>query len=212
MELKVNALCLRADDVGESDKMIALAAFGYGKLSARVRSVKSPKAKLKLAASPFCFGEYLLVKKDGRFTVTGCSPEENFFPCWEDIRRYAAANIIVEILGKVIREEIDCGTETALALLALSSAAYSDTEPLTAAVWFLAKLTDEMGIQTEGSGIPEKILTLLESIKSADVAGLDSLGLSYSELYEILGYLNLIYREELSGKINSISEALKLRQ
>ena len=57
---KIKALVLRAADFKENDKLLLLYCGEYGKITASIRGVKKPGAKLKFAAEPFCFGEFML--------------------------------------------------------------------------------------------------------------------------------------------------------
>ena len=76
---KIKALVLRAADFKENDKLLLLYCGEYGKITASIRGVKKPGAKLKFAAEPFCFGEFMLSVKDGRYAVTNCTEIESFF-------------------------------------------------------------------------------------------------------------------------------------
>ena len=60
MEYKVDALVLRTADYGESDKMLTLFSLQQGKISAAAKGVRKAGAKLRFAAQPFCFAEYVL--------------------------------------------------------------------------------------------------------------------------------------------------------
>ena len=91
MEIKVNALMLRAADYGENDKILTLLAAGRGKLTAGMKGVKKAGARLKFAAQPFCFAEYVLACRGGRYTVIGCSETESFYDLRTDIMKYCAA-------------------------------------------------------------------------------------------------------------------------
>ena len=53
MEIKVNALVLRAADYGENDKILTLLTAERGKLTAGIKGVRKSGAKLKFAAQPF---------------------------------------------------------------------------------------------------------------------------------------------------------------
>ena len=68
MEFKADALVLRAADWGEYDKIVTLFTAERGKLSAALKGVKRAGAKLKFAAQPFCFAEFVFVEKAGRPT------------------------------------------------------------------------------------------------------------------------------------------------
>ena len=63
MEIKVDALVLRTADFGENDKMLTLFSLQRGKLSAAAKGVRKAGAKLRFAAQPFCFAEYVLAEK-----------------------------------------------------------------------------------------------------------------------------------------------------
>ena len=54
MEIKADALLLRAADYGENDKIVTLLTAEYGKIAAAMKGVKKAGAKLRFAAQPFC--------------------------------------------------------------------------------------------------------------------------------------------------------------
>ena len=56
--VSLDCLCLKAIDYKDNDRLVTLYASGKDKLTAVAKGCKSPKAKLKFAASPFCFGNY----------------------------------------------------------------------------------------------------------------------------------------------------------
>lgn len=93
-------LCLKAIDYKENDKLITLYCAGKGKIVATAKGCKSPKAKLKYATSPLCFGHYYFSKKNGRYTLTGCDCLDSFFDLSTDIEKFYTAMTIVEVLDK----------------------------------------------------------------------------------------------------------------
>ncbi len=95
MEIKVDALVLRTADFGESDKMLTLFTLQRGKLSAAAKGVRKAGAKLRFAAQPFCFAEYVLAEKGDRRTVIQASNTDGFYALREDIGKfYAAASLV----------------------------------------------------------------------------------------------------------------------
>lgn len=96
MEIKVNALVLKAVDYNENDKILTLLTAEYGKITAGIKGVKKPAAKLRFAAQPFCFAEYVLSEKSGKYTVINCSECESFFDLRTDICRFYAACAVIE--------------------------------------------------------------------------------------------------------------------
>lgn len=96
MEKKLNALMLRATDYGENDKILTLLSAEEGRISAGIKGVRKAGAKLRFAAQPFCFAEYILAEKGGRYTVIQASECESFYELRGDINRYFAACAVCE--------------------------------------------------------------------------------------------------------------------
>ena len=57
MEVKTDAVVLKAIDYKDNDKLLTLFSPSLGKITAGIKGVKKPKAKLAFAAQPFCFAE-----------------------------------------------------------------------------------------------------------------------------------------------------------
>lgn len=96
MEEKVNAVMLRSIDYGENDKILTLLTAEKGKITAGIKGVKKAGARLKFAAQPFCFAEYVLASKSGKYTVIGCSETESFYDLRTDILKFYAASAVAE--------------------------------------------------------------------------------------------------------------------
>lgn len=94
--VKVNALMLRAADYLENDKILTLLTAERGKISAGIKGVKKAGAKLKFAAQPFCFAEYVLAERGGRYTVIQASECESFYELRCDVNKYYAACAVCE--------------------------------------------------------------------------------------------------------------------
>ena len=105
MEFKTDALVIKATDYKENDKLLNLFTPSRGKLTAGIRGVRKPKAKLAFAAQPFCFAEYVLAEKGGRYTVTAAYLYDGFFALRTDIVRYYAACAVLEICDALLVEE-----------------------------------------------------------------------------------------------------------
>ncbi len=96
MELIVNAVMLRAVDYNENDKILTLLTAENGKLTAGIKGVKKAAAKLKFAAQPFCFAEYVLTKRGDKYTVINATECESFYDLRTDIEKFYAASAAVE--------------------------------------------------------------------------------------------------------------------
>jgi len=104
MEIKTEAIVLQSIDYKDNDKLLTLFSPSLGKITAGIRGVKKPKAKLAFSAQPFCFSEYVLAEKGGRYTVTGAYLHESFFSLRYDIVRFYAACAMAEICLSILYE------------------------------------------------------------------------------------------------------------
>lgn len=94
--VKVNAVVLRTVDYLENDKILTLLTAERGRITAGIKGVKKAGAKLKFAAQPFCFAEYILAERGGRYTVTQASECESFYSIRTDVNKYYAACAVCE--------------------------------------------------------------------------------------------------------------------
>lgn len=122
MQIKTDALLLRAVNFGESDKIVTLLG-AEGKLTAGMRGVRKAGAKLGFAAQPFCFAEYVLARRGSRNTVISASLHDGFFSLSGDIRSFYAAGCITEACDKLCLEGMEGGPLLVEAVSALGSLA-----------------------------------------------------------------------------------------
>ena len=104
MEVKTDAIVLKAVDYKDNDKILTLFSPALGRITAGAKGVKKAKAKLSFAAQPFCFAEYVLAEKGGRYTVTGAYLHESFLSLRYDIVRFYAACALAEVCLTVLYE------------------------------------------------------------------------------------------------------------
>ncbi len=138
--IKVNALMLRAVDYGENDKILTLLSAELGKISAGIKGVKKAGAKLRFAAQPFCFAEYVLTKRGERYTVTQASETESFYDIRTDINKFYAASAVCEGANSLTFGGAEDERLFTLAVQALSNICNSD-ESYALIKFFLAALS-----------------------------------------------------------------------
>ncbi len=117
---------LRAVDYGENDKILTLLTAEAGKLSAGIKGVKKAGAKLRFAAQPFCFAEYILARRGDRYTVTQASENESFYDLRTDINKFYAASAVCEGANALTFEGDDCSEVFTFAVRALSEICNGD--------------------------------------------------------------------------------------
>ncbi|MCL2631073.1 MAG: DNA repair protein RecO [Firmicutes bacterium] len=194
MEQKIKALCVKALKWKDNDFLLTLISAERGKLIAKIKSPKSPKAKLRLASSPLCFGEYIITQRGGTHSVIGCTVIENFFSCWQDIDKYGASQIVCEVLDKLTHDGVDTGRELVLAVKSLSEIDSSGNEPLAVAVEFVKKMLLSLGVDCRKDGLSG------EKHSSEDS----------TEAVKLLNKYQHIIKNNFGEKINSIAVITKI--
>lgn len=133
-DIRVNAIVIRAINYSENDRLLTLLTLERGRITAKIKGCKSPKSKLRYAASLLSFGEYLLVEKDSRYTVTGCNSKDSFQLITEDINKYYVASIIMETANRLTEDSIECSELFLTVLRLLNILCYQDIDPKIIAV------------------------------------------------------------------------------
>lgn len=108
METKVNALVLRAADYNDNDKILTLLTAEKGKITAAAKGVKKAGAKLRFAAQPFCFAEYVLASSKDKYTVINATEQESFYDLRVDINKFYAASAAIEAAAALTFEGDEC--------------------------------------------------------------------------------------------------------
>ena len=96
MEFTEDALVIRTANYGENDRMVTLLSAGRGKFGAAMKGVRKAGAKLNFAAQPFCFAEFVLAQRGGKYTVIGAAEAESFYDLRTDITKFYAASAAAE--------------------------------------------------------------------------------------------------------------------
>ncbi len=108
MELVVNGITLKAVDYNENDKILTLLTAERGKITAGIKGVKKAGAKLKFAAQPFCFAEFVLAKRGEKYTVINAAECESFYDLRTDINKFYAACSATEAANALTYESDEC--------------------------------------------------------------------------------------------------------
>ncbi len=137
MEEKLKAVVLRAIDYKENDKLITLFSLEEGVVTAVARGVKKANAKLKFAAAPFCFCEYVLAKKGDKRTVVSAEIIESFYSLREDIFKLYAGSAALEFVYLFVKEGMENGRLFVLLMDFLKNLCFSEADAYVLLVKFL---------------------------------------------------------------------------
>lgn len=144
--IKTRAVVARRSDYAESNCMLTLYAEELGIISACVYGIKSKKSRLRAAAQPLCFAEFVLAKGGGDiYRVESADIIETFYPISEDIQKLALANYFTELMG----DSFSASDNEMLALLlnTLYAISYKDIDTALAKAVFELKIMQYSGYE-----------------------------------------------------------------
>lgn len=145
--VKVTAICSRSIDYREYDRLLELISLEQGKITAVIRGVKKPTAKLKYASRPFCFGNYMLAKTNGRYTVCDLTEIENFSELSDDLEKFYAASAMLELLSKTLAEG-QANAEAVIATIkALKAICFEQKQPFAALNEAIIEILRSLGFE-----------------------------------------------------------------
>ncbi len=147
MEEKQNGIVLNAINFSENDKLLNVFTLNKGVVFAKIKGVKKAGAKLKFAAEPFCFAEFIFSKTGEKRTVIGATLIDSFYPVRENIQKFYCASAVVEFVRRFYKEEMVDEKEFMLVISALKEIAYTENY-LSALVKFLV-----LGLENCGFGL-----------------------------------------------------------
>lgn len=155
MEIKTDAIVLRAAEYKDADKILTLLTPSAGKISAGIKGVKKSGAKLAFAAQPFAFCEYVLAEKGGRHTVVSAYLHDGFYPLRTDVVRFYAACTVAEICDALCVEGAENESMFVAAANALRSLSYGKESCGEVLASFLLTALFEAGymIDLDGCGV-----------------------------------------------------------
>jgi DNA repair protein RecO (recombination protein O) len=143
--LKLKAVVLSSIDYREKDKIIKLFSLENGMISAVLKGVRSDKAKLKFASQPFCFANFLLVKRGAYYVVTSAELEDSFFDLTKDINTYYTAFALLEVVQASLMEEQSSPIVFINLLKALRAMCYDKINPKLVLLKFVLGMLKVLG-------------------------------------------------------------------
>ena len=152
MEEKLSGIVLGGISYGENDKILKIFTLEKGVVSAKIKGVKKAGAKLKFAAEPFCFAEFIFSVRNEMRTVIGASLIDSFYQVREDIIKYFAAGTVLEFVKRFYKENIASKKAFVNTANTLKDIAYADGNARNKLVRFLLKELDDIGYALSFNG------------------------------------------------------------
>ena len=105
-EIKINGIVLSTLPYKDNDLLLRIFTPEIGKITCIMKGVKSAKAKLKWAALPFSFCEWVLAKKGEFYVVTNATSYDTFFDLTQNYDNYVMASMLLEIVDVMLKPNI----------------------------------------------------------------------------------------------------------
>ncbi len=148
MEEKYNAIVIRSTNYKENDKMLNLFTLENGLVSACLRGAKKANSKLGWAGELFCFGEYVLIEKDGRRTVKEVNQIDSFYSIRLDADKLYASSAIAQFVSSFLLDGIKSYKLFLLVVNALKTLSQTNVDPKLILICFYLK-----GMEFQGYGL-----------------------------------------------------------
>ena len=148
-QITVKALVLRSADYGEYDKMLTLLCEGMGKISVCAKGAKSLKDGRGAATQCFCYGEYVISEKNGRYMFVSANPQEAFLGLSQDIEKLSCATEMLKFADRICPPGEPCDEMLRVLLNSLYALANLNKSVDTAKTVFYLKSLIMLGIEPE---------------------------------------------------------------
>ena len=144
MDKKLTAILIKSIDVRDSDKSIRIFSAEEGCVTAVMRGVRKPTAKMKFAAQPFALCIYEVSEKNGKNIITGATQIEDLYALCLDPEKYAAACVLLDVTNNA-NLSIDSAKLFIILLKALKALLYSKTVSMLVVTKFIQKVLTMSG-------------------------------------------------------------------
>ena len=146
---KLEALVLREQAAGETNKQLIVLARGRGRMLLSARGARKPQSKLLAVAQPFVYGEYLVYPGRGFASITEGTVLRGFYGLRRELSRLGAAAYCAELCEQAAPEGVEADGILRLALTTLAVLSKTEFSPRLAACIFELALLSESGFLAE---------------------------------------------------------------
>lgn len=147
MEKKIKGIVIKNFDSGDRDKLITIFT-PEGLMSAKLKGVNSPTAKLKYAKQCFCFADFVL-NGDKIMVVTSADLIDSFYSLTQDYDIFEEATKILKLARALMKEGESNPFLFVELIQCFKTLAYSKVQIYVTQIKFLLNLFYNQGYQFE---------------------------------------------------------------
>jgi len=144
-DIEVTGIVLSAMPYREKDKIIHIFTVELGCITGILKGVSSPKAKLKFAGQPFCFGKFNLTPGHDFFVVKGVESIDTFFDITIDYDNFRLCNLMLEICKVILKPNIISEKLFIDLLKSLQNIVYNNVDTRLCVLKFLCNVLETIG-------------------------------------------------------------------
>lgn len=95
--IKTRGIVLRAQNVGEADKMLTVLSAELGRISVWAKGIKSLKHASRSSGAPFCYSEFVLKERGEAYTLVSATLSESFYGLRKNIKLLALGSYFLSL-------------------------------------------------------------------------------------------------------------------
>lgn len=144
-DILVTGIVLSSMPYKEKDKLIHIFSVELGLITGILKGVASPKAKLKFAGQPFCFGKFDLSPSHDFYLVKGVESIDTFFDLTLDYDNFKLCNLMLEICKIILKPNIISEKLFLDLLKTLQNIVYNNTDSKISLLKFVTNVLEIIG-------------------------------------------------------------------
>ena len=145
--VRTDGIVLRHVNFGENDRILTILSPTLGLVTVSARGCRKATSRMLSASELFTAGEYLLYEKEGRFTLSSFSLQENFYPLRNDFTRLSHGAYWLALCEATAQPGEDCARLFKMLMLSLAVLTYGDLPERALTAVFLMQFSILMGFE-----------------------------------------------------------------
>lgn len=145
MEIKTDGIVLRCVNYRDADRMLTLLTREHGRLDMLARGCRNMGSRLMACTQQFCYGEFIVHKKNDRYSLRQCELRDSFFALRNDFDKLLAGTGMLAAAEKTALPEHPDEALFMWLLYFLSVLCHGEVDPVDIALCFIVKLLEHSG-------------------------------------------------------------------
>lgn len=143
----VQGIVLRYANYREADRMMTLFTREYGRMDVVARGCRRINSRLLSCTQTFCYGEYVLAERNGKFSVQQCELQDAFFDIRLDLDKLGVGTAMVLLAEEGALPDAPDENLFMLLLHSLTHVCYGENKPIDLLLYFLMHYLSLLGYQ-----------------------------------------------------------------